>query len=358
MTRLGAMIRKETLHVLRDRRMLFVVLAIPVVQMLLFGFAISTEVNQVNVAIAWQTYTEANRQAVDRLEANPYITVVGSVPVSQVHETLRSGHAQAVVVFGRNPGDTQILVDASNPNIAQSSQAYIQSILSSGSTLGSSAPSGSPQSQVTTRMLYNPQLKSGYNFVPGIMGMLFLLVCALMTAVAIVREKETGTMELLLVSPARPWQIMVSKMVPFFVLSCVDLALVLIIARYALDVPMTAGVVPIVLVTLLYVVLSLGFGLLVSTISFNQVMAMLICGMVMIMPVVMLSGLMFPIDNLPIILKQISAIVPARWYIAAMRKLMIQGLALSDIILEMSILAATTALIFAVATRKFNDRLQ
>ncbi len=147
-------------------------------------------------------------------------------------------------------------------------------------------------------------------------------------------------------------------MVRFFVLSCVDLALVLIIARYALDVPMTAGVVPIVLVTLLYVVLSLGFGLLVSTISFNQVMAMLICGMVMIMPVVMLSGLMFPIDNLPIILKQISAIVPARWYIAAMRKLMIQGLALSDIILEMSILAATTALIFAVATRKFNDRLQ
>ncbi len=350
------MIRKETLHVLRDRRMLLVVLAIPVVQMLLFGFAISTEVNQVNVAVAWQTYTEANRQAVDRLEANPYITIVGSVPVSQVHEALRSGAAQAAVVFGRNPGDVQILVDASNPNIAQSSQSYIQSILSQDVTMAVECPVG--HGGVETRMLYNPQLKSGYNFVPGIMGMLFLLVCALMTAVAIVREKETGTMELLLVSPARPWQIIVSKMVPFFVLSCIDLTLVLVIARYALDVPMTAGAAPIVLVTLLYVILSLGFGLLVSTISSNQVMAMLICGMVMIMPVVMLSGLMFPIDNLPVILKQISAIVPARWYIAAMRKLMIQGLTLGDIILEVSILAATTALIFTVAARKFNDRLQ
>ncbi|MCC8039390.1 MAG: ABC transporter permease [Bacteroidales bacterium] len=351
------MIRKETLHVLRDRRMLLVVLAIPVVQMLLFGFAISTEVNRVDVVVAWLTYTDADRQAVERLAANPYINLVGSVPMSQVHDALRRGDAQAAVVFGQHPADVQILVDASNPNIAQSAQIYLQSILSSPS-FGANPPSGSVAGMPSTRMLYNPQLKSGYNFVPGIMGMLFLLVCALMTAVAIVREKETGTMELLLVSPARPWQIIVSKMVPFFALSCVDLALVLLIARYALEVPMTAGISPIVLVTLLYVALSLGFGLLVSTISSNQVMAMLICGMVMILPVIMLSGLLFPIDNLPVVLKQLSAIVPARWYISAMRKLMIQGLSLSDVVLEVAILAGTTLLIFTVAMRKFNDRLQ
>lgn len=354
MTRLGAMIRKETLHVLRDRRMLLVVLAIPVVQMLLFGFAISTEVNRVDVVVAWQTFTDADRQAVDRLAANPYINMVGSVPMSQVHDALRRGDAQAAVIFGQHPGDTQILVDASNPNIGQSAQIYIQSILAD-SQQSSLTVKHSP---LTTRMLYNPQLESGYNFVPGIMGMLFLLVCALMTAVAIVREKETGTIELLLVSPARPWQIIVSKMVPFFALSCIDLALVLCIARYALDVPMTAGVTPIVLVTILYVILSLGFGLLVSTMSSNQVMAMLICGMVMILPVIMLSGLMFPIDNLPVVLKQLSAIVPARWYISAMRKLMIQGLTLSDVVLEVTVLAGTTLLIFTVAMRKFNDRLQ
>ena len=345
--RLAPFIYKETLHVLRDRRMLFVVLAIPVVQMLLFGFAISTEVNNINVAVAYDRYDEEVRQIIDRVAANPYVTLKGEIGNSDIYPTLQRGDADAVVFF-RDASDIQIISDASNPNIGQSSVAYLRAMV---------AGDKAPALPVDTRYLYNPQLKSSYNFVPGIMGMLFLLVCALMTAVSVVREKETGTMELLLVSPVRPIQIIVSKMVPFFLLSCIDLALILVIAKWLLGVPMTAGVLPIILFSLIYITLSLGFGLLVSTFSKSQVMAMLICGMVMIMPVIMLSGLIFPTDNLPPVLSQISYIVPARWYIDAMRKLMIEGLDITMVLDDLAVLTLMTVAVMAVAIRNFKTRL-
>lgn len=345
--KLAPFIYKETLHVLRDKRMLFVVLAIPIVQMLLFGFAISTEVTNINVAVTYERYDEDVRQAIDRMASNPYVTLKGVVDATEVYSTLQRGSADAVVVFS-DSGDAQIVADASNPNIAQSSTAYLRAMITG------NASDGLP---LDTHYLYNPQLKSSYNFAPGIMGMLFLLVCALMTAVSVVREKETGTMELLLVSPVKPIQIIISKMVPFFALSCVDLALMLGIAYWLLEVPMTAGILPIILFSLIYILLSLGFGLLVSTISKNQIMAMLICGMVMIMPVVMLSGLIFPVDNLPVVLKQLSCIVPARWYIDAMRKLMVEGLGINMVLDDLAILTAMTIVIMVVAIRNFKIRL-
>ena len=339
-------IKKECLHVLRDKRMMLVVIMIPVVQMLLFGFAISTEVNDVRVAVACEYYNENIRKSVERLDANSYITVVGMVDESQIADAMRRGEADAVVVFKRN-GAPQVIADASNPNMAQTAVIYIQSILSEG--IASDA--------VVQHLLYNPQLKSAYNFAPAIMGMVFLLVCALMTAVSIVREKENGTMEVLLVSPVRPIKIIISKMVPFFILSCLDLTLILLIARFLLDVPLSSGIVPVVGVSMLYIALALALGLLVSTIARTQVVAMLVAGMVMIMPVLMLSGMLFPTDNLPVVLREMSCIVPARWYIDAMRKLMIMGLGFSDVLKEFFILLGMTLLLVVVALKKFKDRL-
>ena len=339
-------IKKECLHVLRDKRMMLVVIMIPVVLRLLFGFAISTEVNDVRVAVACEYYNENIRKSVERLDANSYITVVGMVDESQIADAMRRGEADAVVVFKRN-GAPQVIADASNPNMAQTAVIYIQSILSEG--IASDA--------VVQHLLYNPQLKSAYNFAPAIMGMVFLLVCALMTAVSIVREKENGTMEVLLVSPVRPIKIIISKMVPFFILSCLDLTLILLIARFLLDVPLSSGIVPVVGVSMLYIALALALGLLVSTIARTQVVAMLVAGMVMIMPVLMLSGMLFPTDNLPVVLREMSCIVPARWYIDAMRKLMIMGLGFSDVLKEFFILLGMTLLLVVVALKKFKDRL-
>lgn len=342
-----AFVYKETLHVLRDWRMMLVVILIPVVQMLLFGFAISTEVNNINVAVAYDRLNESVRQTTERISANPYVTMKGCVTIPAIHETLRSGAADAVALF-RDGGEAQIVTDASNPNMAQTGAAYLRSIISNQKAASLAA----------THFLYNPQLRSSYNFVPGIMGMLFMLICALMTAVSIVREKETGTMELLLVSPVKPVEIIISKMTPFFALSCADLALILLIAKHLLGVPMTAGIMPIICVTLIYIVLSLALGLLVSTLANSQVTAMLLCGMVMLIPVIMLSGLIFPTDNLPIILKQISYIVPARWYIDAMRKMMIEGLSVADVIYDVAILTCMAILLIIVSIRNFKDRLQ
>ena len=356
-------VKKESLHILRDRRTMLMVILIPVVLMVLFGFAISTEVNNVDVAVVSLNRTDGVREAVERLARNEYFTFRGYIDEADIDRTLRSGEASAVVVFAsdydRRMADAvsgcvtspavQIVLDASNVNTASAASAYLQSVL-----LGSE----SPQGMFETRMLFNPQMKSAYNFVPGIMGLIFILVCAMMTSVSIVREKEAGTMELLLVSPVRPFKTIFAKMIPYFGISCIVLAMILLLSRYLLGVPMSGGVAGILTVSLLYQLLSLSLGLLVSTMARTQVTALLISGMVIMLPIMMLSGLVFPIENLPNVFKAVSCIVPARWYIDAIRKMMIQGAPLAAVMDDFAILFAMTVVLLAVSLRKFNDKLE
>ena len=356
-------VKKESLHILRDTRTMLVVMLIPVVLMILFGFAISTEVNNVNVAVVAPERTDGVRDAVERLSQNEYFTLKGYIENEQIDEYLRSGKVTAVVVFAsdydRRAAQAaagvatkpiiQVIVDASNVNTAGSATMYLQNIL-----LGSA----SAQSMFETRMLFNPQMKSAYNFVPGIMGLIFILGCAMMTSVSIVREKEVGTMEVLLVSPVRPFKIIFAKMIPYFVISCVVLITILLLAHYLLDVPMSGGVGGIFSLSLLYLVLSLALGLLVSTIATTQVAALLVSAMVMMMPILMLSGMLFPIENLPKFFQVVSNIVPARWYIDAVRKMMIQGLPIVAVWKNCAILLGMTIVILGVSLKKFNDRLE
>ena len=356
-------VKKESLHILRDTRTMLVVMLIPVVLMILFGFAISTEVNNVNVAVVAPERTDGVRDAVERLSQNEYFTLKGYIENEQIDEYLRSGKVTAVVVFAsdydRREAQAaagvatkpiiQVIVDASNVNTAGSATMYLQNIL-----LGSA----SAQSMFETRMLFNPQMKSAYNFVPGIIGLIFILVCAMMTSVSIVREKEVGTMEVLLVSPVRPFKIIFAKMIPYFVISCVVLITILLLAHYLLDVPMSGGVGGIFSLSLLYLVLSLALGLLVSTIATTQVAALLVSAMVMMMPILMLSGMLFPIENLPKFFQVVSNIVPARWYIDAVRKMMIQGLPIVAVWKNCAILLGMTIVILGVSLKKFNDRLE
>ena len=201
-------------------------------------------------------------------------------------------------------------------------------------------------------------MKSAYNFVPGIMGLIFLLICAMMTSISIVREKESGTMEVLLVSPVRPLWIILAKMIPYFLLSCINLLTILLLARFALEVPMTGSMIGLIGTSLLYILLALALGLFISTIARTQVVAMLISGMVLILPVIMLSGMVFPVENMPGILQVVSCVIPARWYIEAMRKLMIEGAAFGAVLQQFAILAAMTFVLVVVALKKFNDKLE
>ena len=356
-------IRKEFLHILRDKRTLLIVLLQPAVMLLLFGFAISTEVNDIRVAVVAPKITDAVTDAVNRVAHNPTFSFYGYITQNEIDDVLRRGDVTAVVVFAADydrqmmqaadgqPTSplVQIVVDASNTNIAGSASVYLQNIL-----LGTA----SAQSMFETRLLYNPQMKSAYNFVPGIMGVIFILVCAMMTSVSIVREKEVGTMEVLLVSPVRPMKIIVAKMIPYFSISCVTLAIILLISRYVLDVPMSGGISGIIGLSMLYLALALAFGLLISTFARTQVAAWLVSAVVMLMPMIMLSGMLFPIENLPLILQGVSCAVPARWYIAAIRKMMIEGLPFSAVLKEFAILCTMFVALIGVALRKFNDKLE
>ena len=360
MNRLLYFIKKESLHILRDIRTLLVVIGIPILLMLLFGFAISTDVNNINVAVCAPVRAESIEKVISEMDNSELFTFKGYVNPDEIDRALRSGKVGIVVVFaddydrivsGRIPDEkaVQIVLDGSNPNVAASGAAYLTAMLGG---------MGSEAGLVENHILYNPQMKSAYNFVPGILGLIFILVCAMMTSISIVREKELGTMEVLLVSPVKPIWIILSKMVPYFLLSCINLISTLLIAKFALGVPMTGSIFGIIFISLTYILLSLGFGLLVSTVTDKQMVALLISGMILMLPIMMFSGMLFPVENLPAVLKPFSYIVPARWYIDAMRKQMIEGLEFSGVILEFSILCFMTVGILRVALMKFNDRLE
>ena len=211
---------------------------------------------------------------------------------------------------------------------------------------------------VNTKLLYNPQMKSTYNFVPAIMGTLLMLICAMMTSISIVREKEKGTMEVLLVSPTKPLMIIVAKLVPYLVLAFTILSIILLMSSFVLGVPIKGSLVWIYVVSTIYILLALSLGILVSTIAETQLVALLISAMLLMMPVIMLSGMMFPIESMPKILQYISAIVPTRYYISAMRKLMIMGTGIEEIYFEVSILISMLIALMSLALAKFNKRLE
>ena len=343
-----SLIKKEVLHLVRDIRTIIIVLVMPIVLLLLFGFAISTEVNDVRLVVMTDQHTDETREIIERFRTNSYFTFEGIVSHDEAEDLLRKGEADAAVMFRTEDGKLrhQVIVDASNTNMAQTSAAYIESVINN-------SASGIP---IVTSTLYNPQLKSAYNFVPGIMGMIFILICAMMTSVSIVSEKETGTMNLLLVSPVRPWTIILGKLVPYFMLSCIILTLMLVLSYTMLGIPFSASVINVLWVTVLYILLALALGLLVSTIAATQVSALLVSGVMFMIPVVMLSGMIFPIENMPLVLQWLSCIIPARWYISAMRVLMIQQLPIGYVLTEVIVLSCMTMGVLILAIKNFNAK--
>lgn len=347
MATLVSLIKKESLHIVRDKRTMLITLLMPLLLLLLFGFAISTEVNDVRMIAVVDRHTPETREILERFSVNDYFTFQGLAAAEDVDSLLRTGKTDAALFLRTDNGrlKSQIIVDASNPTSAQAMTAYIEGVLSNGSS----------RTPVLIKTLYNPQMKSAYNFVPGIMGMIFILICAIMTSVSIVREKETGTMDLLLVSPARPLTVILGKLFPYFILSCIILAIMLVLAYTVLGLPVSSGIVNVVLISLLYIVLSLSIGLLVSTLVNSQLTALIVSAVVFMIPVIMLSGMIFPIDNMPGILQGVSCIIPARWYVEAMRKLMIQELSPGYVIEEFMILLSMTVLLVVLSVKKFSS---
>ena len=350
---------KESHHILRDRRTMLILFGMPIVLMLLFGFAITNDVKNVRLVVVTSQMDLLTQSAVERLSASEYFNITATVSTSREAEQLiRNQRADMAIVFGKDfaskKSGLQFIVDASDPNMAQQWSAYATQIILNGQMVNGQRS----MFNINQKMLYNPRMKSAYNFVPAIMGMLLMLICAMMTSISIVREKERGTMEVLLVSPVRPLMIIVAKAVPYLILAFLILISILLMARYVLGVPLAGSIVWIFVVSGIYILLALSLGLFISNIATSQLMALLLSAMVLLMPIVMLSGMLFPIESMPTILQWISAVVPPRYYIEAMRKLMIMGVGIGEVMREVIILSGMTLLLLAVSLAKFKTRLE
>ena len=340
---------KEARHILRDKRTMLILFGMPIVLMLLFGFAITNDVKNVRTVVVTSQMDHRTQQAEERLAASEYFTMTATVPTPKDAEMLiRSQKADLAIVFSKDHA-IQFIVDGSDPNMAQQWTAYAQQTI---------AVANSTLSALHSQLLYNPRTKSAYNFVPAIMGMLLLLICAMMTSVSIVREKERGTMEVLLVSPVRPLMIIVAKVVPYLLLALVILAVILLMSATVLDVPSQGALGWILMVSLIYILLALSLGLLISNIAQTQFVALLVSAMVLLLPTVMLSGMLFPVESMPTVLQWVSAVIPPRYYIQAMRKLMIMGVGIQEVWREVLVLIGMTALLLTISLKKFKTRLE
>ena len=340
----------------------------PVVQIILFGFAISTEVKNVRLAVLDPSNDVVTRKIIDRLDASEYFTVTRRFhSPREMEAAFLKNKIDMVVVFNEHFADglycgdarVQLIVDATDPNMSTSQINYATGIVSAvGQEMISPGISSSARLTPDIKLLYNPQMKSAYNFVPGVMGLILMLICAMMTSISIVREKETGTMEVLLVSPVKPLFIILAKAVPYFVLSFVNLVTILLLSVFVLDVPVVGSLFWLVVVSLLFIFVSLSLGLLISSVTRTQVAAMLASGMILMMPTMVLSGMIFPVESMPLILQLISDIIPARWYIQAVRKLMIEGVSVVLVFKEIGILLLMATVLITVSIKKFKYRLE
>lgn len=343
---------KETKHILRDKRTMLMLFGMPIVMMLLFGFAVTNDVRNVRIIIVMSNADNATQQVADRLAASEYFTLTKVVTTpNEAEKAIRDQKADMAIVFSQDfasrKSGYQLIVDGADPNMAQQWTIYANAVINN-----------TEAKAVNTKLLYNPQMKSTYNFVPAIMGTLLMLVCAMMTSISIVREKEKGTMEVLLVSPTKPLMIIVAKLVPYLVLAFTILSIILLMSSFVLGIPIKGSLFWIYVVSTIYILLALSLGILVSTIAETQLVALLISAMLLMMPVIMLSGMMFPIESMPKILQYISAIIPTRYYISAMRKLMIMGTGIEEIYFEVSILISMLIALMSLALAKFNKRLE
>lgn len=326
------------------------------------------EVKNVRLAVLDPSNDVVTRKIIDRLDASEYFTVTRRFhSPREMEAAFLKNKIDMVVVFNEHFADglycgdarVQLIVDATDPNMSTSQINYATGIVSAvGQEMISPGISSSARLTPDIKLLYNPQMKSAYNFVPGVMGLILMLICAMMTSISIVREKETGTMEVLLVSPVKPLFIILAKAVPYFVLSFVNLVTILLLSVFVLDVPVVGSLFWLVVVSLLFIFVSLSLGLLISSVTRTQVAAMLASGMILMMPTMVLSSMIFPVESMPLILQLISDIIPARWYIQAVRKLMIEGVSVVLVFKEIGILLLMATVLITVSIKKFKYRLE
>lgn len=363
-----AFVKKEFYHVFRDKKTLLLLFGMPVAQILIFGFALTNEIKNSKIVVCDYANDISSHEIINKIEASKYFEVEKSLlSHSEIESAFKTGKVKLAIVFPANFNDDlahlnkaqiQIIADASDSNTANTLSTYAMGIIMDYQQQlmnGASVPM-----QITTdlRMIYNPELKGVYNFVPGVMALVLLLVCVLMTSVSIVREKELGTMEVLLVSPFNPVMVVIAKAVPYFILSLINLTVILLLSSFVMGMPINGSLALLYFSSSILICTALALGLLISNLTDSQETAMLLSLMGMLLPTVLFTGFMFPLENMPLPLQYISNLIPSKWYYIIVKSIMIKGLGIKAIWKELLILTGMTVFLLLVSIKKFKTRLE
>jgi ABC-2 type transport system permease protein len=364
------LIKKEIWHILRDRRSMLVLFGMPIVQILLFGFALSNEVKDSRIGVLDLAHDESSQLLIKEIADSRYFDIAKYLKSpSDIEPTFRAEKIRMIMVIpanfdhdlrgGNHKTQISLIGDASDPNTATTVINYATIIINNFTrALNPNASLLPMQISAEPRMLYNPQLRGEFNFVPGVMAMILLLISAMMTSVAVVREKELGTMEVLLVSPTKPIMIILSKITPYLLMGLVNLTTILLLCSFALDLPIRGSLMSLYFVSTIYIMTSLALGLMISVNAPTQQIAMFISLTGLMMPTMLFSGYMFPIENLPLPMQVISNIVPAKWYFIIIKNIMIKGMSITEVWKEVAVLAGMCLLLIVQSLRKFKIRLE
>lgn len=364
-----AFVRKEFLHIFRDYRTLIIIFVLPIAQILIFGYAVRTDLKNAGIAVLDNAGDNVSGDLIGKLEASDFFTIRNYLnSYEEIDDTFKKGKIKAVIVFPENLSATltrdghavvSIIADASEPNTASMVTGYTSGILDDYSaTLTKQVAAGLPVINTEVMMYFNPNLESQFMFVPGVITLILIMVSALMTSVSIVREKEFGTMEVLLVSPLKPWQIIVGKVAPYFFLSLLNVIVILLMAWFVFRLPVRGSIALLVAECMLYILMGLSFGILISTLVDKMENAIIATFLILLLPGLLLSGFIFPIENMPKAYQYISLFMPPRWFIEIIRPVMIKGAGLAIVWEETLILLVMTVIPMIVSARKFKVRLE
>ncbi len=359
-------IRKEFLHIFRDPRTLLILFGMPIAQIMIFGYVVTNEIKDIPIAILDQSKDQATREISNKLISSGYFKLVMNLTsLNEVEPAMKKGNVKEVIVFEPDfrkklesgiPGSVQILADASDPNTANLIVNYTFGIMQD---YMKQYQQGQQQSIVPeVRMIYNESLKGVYMFVPGTMALILMLISAMMTSISISREKELGTMEVLMVSPIKPFQIVVGKVIPYILLSFINAVVIILLGFFVFGLPVRGSLVLLLLESLLFISLALSLGILISTVSNSQMVAMFISLLGLMLPTILLSGFIYPIENMPVVLQLISHLMPPKWFIIVVKNIMIKGEGWQYIWKETLIMIGMTVFFLVVAIRKFKIRLE
>ncbi len=368
MKRFIGFIKKEFYHIFRDRRSLFILFGMPIAQIMLFGFAITNEINNVDIAILDKSKDATTKEIINKISSSKYFSNREAIEnEAEIEAVFKKGKVKAVLIFENdfskklikeNKATIQIITDATDPNTANTISNFTNSILRKYQQEINKDIQIAYQIIPQTQMAYNAELKSVFMFVPGVMTIILMLVSAMMTSISITKEKELGTMEILLVSPLKPFQVIIGKVVPYIFLSLINAIVIIVLSIFIFKMPVQGSLFLLGAESVLFIINALSLGILISTVSETQQTAMMISLMGLMLPVILLSGFIFPINSMPLPLQVISNVIPAKWFIIILKGIMLKGVGITLVWKETLILLGMTVFFIVLSIKKYKIRLE